>query len=439
MKQVSFTCLLSFLLLAAISPSFARPNILLIESDDQSNLAVGAFGFGKMHTPAIDTLAETGVYFTRAYNMGCWSPAVCVPSRTMLFNGTFLWEAQKVTPKNVPGPSLTEHLKNQGYSTWFTGKWHAQGKGPKETFDHVGRILPGQLKTFWTPEGHITDIVGKEAVSFVEKAAEKEDPFFIYVAFNAPHVPRETEQKYYDLYPVSDMEIPPSVKDGPLHPYINYNYSANPLSSEAMKKRYQQNNAMVTHMDERIGDILAALRESGEYENTIIVFLSDQGINFGENGVAGKVCLYDVSVQAPLIIAGPSIQGNRKIQERVYLQDIYPTLLELAGIDIPKYIDFKSLNPLINGETEKSPHESIYMAMFDNQRGMIYDNHKLILYPQVEAAELYDLSDDPWEMNDLMGEEGSAKVLKQMGLQFAEWQKVTGDTLDLDVIYPSLF
>ncbi|MFC2111625.1 sulfatase/phosphatase domain-containing protein, partial [Bacteroidota bacterium] len=237
----------------------------------------------------------------------------------------------------------------------------------------------------------------------------------------------------------SGMEIPPSVKDGPLHPHIKYNYSKDPLSSAEMRTRYQQNNAMVTHMDERIGDILSALEESGEYDNTIIVFMSDQGINFGENGVAGKVCLYDVSVRAPLIITGPGLPQKTRVSERVYLQDIYPTLLELAGADIPDYMDFKSLNPLIIRQSEKSPHQSIYMAMFDDQRGIIYGDHKLILYPKAGAAELYELKSDPWEINDIFKEEGSAEILKQLGIQLTGWQQETGDTLDLRVVYPSIF
>lgn len=415
-----------------------KPNIILIESDDQSNLAVGAFGWDKVQTPNIDKIAEEGVYFTHAYNMGCWSPAVCIPSRTMLFSGVTLWRAAKINAKNLPGASLTERLADAGYSTYFTGKWHALGKKPDELFDHVGHILPGQLKAYYTDEGHLTDVVGNEAADFVRQAAKNKKPFFLYVAFNAPHVPRRTEQKYYDLYPPDKIKLPPSVKDGPLHPLIKYNYSKNPLSSKEMRTRYQQNNAMVTHMDERIGDILLALKESGQYNNSILVFMSDQGINFGENGVAGKVCLYDVSTTAPLIISAPGLPKNKKIADRIYLQDLYPTLLDLIGVEIPEYVEYKSLVPELKGKANSSPHKSIYLGMFDDQRGIIYNNYKLIMYTQAGGAELYNLKNDRWEMNNLI-EKTDKSVLRNLAREFVWWQQQTGDTLNVKNIFPEIF
>jgi arylsulfatase A-like enzyme len=431
-----------FILLIAVFYSFnasSQVNIIVIESDDQSNVAVGAYGFGTIKTPNIDKIAESGVYFTNAYNMGCWSPAVCIPSRTMLFNGTFLWNASKVTATNVPGPSLTEHLKNAGYETYVTGKWHALGKSPKTTFDHYGTILPGQLKTYNSPEGHCTDIVGNEAVNFINEASKKDKPFFLYAAFNAPHVPRQTTQNYYDMYPTDEVVLPPSVKAGPLHPYIKYNYTNAPLNPNTMKERYQQNNAMVTHMDDRIGEIIQTLKDKGLYENSIIVFMSDHGINFGENGVAGKVCLYDVSAKAPLIIMGPGVPKNIKKDERIYLQDIYPTLLELAGVKVPDYIEFNSLNMLIQNKAKASPYKSIYLAMFNDQRAIVSNNYKLILYPQAKAAELYNLEKDPWETENLISNKKNDSRLKTLGKSFLEWQVKTGDTLNLKTIYPKIF
>ncbi|WP_299553135.1 sulfatase-like hydrolase/transferase [Seonamhaeicola sp.] len=419
--------------------TFAQPNIILIESDDQSNLAVGAYGFGKINTPNIDSLAESGVYFTNAYNMGCWSPAVCIPSRTMLFNGVHLWEASKINKTRVPGPSLTERLKGRGYETYFTGKWHAWGKSAKETFDHFGTITPGQLKTYNAPEGHYTDIVGNEAVSFINDAAKKDDPFFLYVAFNAPHVPRQTEQKYYDMYPKDEVVLPPSVKKGPLHPQIKYNYTSAPLNPNTMRGRYQQNNAMVTHMDDRIGDILKALKEKGLYENSIIIFMSDHGISFGENGVAGKVCLYDVSAKAPLIIKGPGIPKNIRLRQRLYLQDIYPTILDFVGADIPDYMDFKSLKTVIEKPSEDDVYNSIYLAMFDDQRSIIQDDYKLIMYPKAKVAELYNLKKDQWETNNLMVKSNSKPIVKKLLKAFVQWQQETGDALDIRLAFPEYF
>ena len=341
-----------------------------------------------------------------------------------------------ITKEKVPGPNLVERLKDAGYETYHTGKWHALGKRPKELFDHVGQVTAGQLKTFWTEDGHMTDIVGKEAVHYIRQAAKKKKPFFLYVGFNAPHVPRETEQKYYDLYPPESIDLPPSVVDGPLHPHVKYNYTTDPLKSQTMRVRYQQNNAMVTHMDDRIGDMIDALKSSGLYDDSIIVFMSDQGINFGENGVSGKVCLYDVSVTAPLIVVGNGIPRGIKIAERVYLQDIYPTLLDLLGLDIPDYMDYKSLRQYINGSASARLYESIYLAMFTDQRGIISDDYKLILYPEAGAAELYNLQQDRWEMNNLYNHPNQQARIQEMFRLLKDWQSATGDPLDLATVYP---
>ena len=426
MREALFLCLVVY-----YGSLCAQPNILFIESDDQSNQAVGAFGNPMMKTPYLDKLAEEGVCFTAAYNMGCWSPAVCIPSRTMLFYGKYLWESQEINKGNAP-KSLPEMLKTKGYYTFMTGKWHAWGKAPRDIFDRVGSIQAGQLETYFHDDGHVTGITGEEAMDFIE-GYDAQAPFFLYVAFNAPHVPRQAYQQYYDLYPVNEIKLPPSVKDGPLNPNIQYNYSPDPLKPSTMKSRVQQNNAMVTHMDHTIGRIFQALKNKDLYDNTLIVFMSDHGISFGENGVAGKVCLYEPSVTAPLIIKGPNFPAGKFILNRVYLQDIYPTLLEVLDIPVPARVDFKSLLPIIEHGTDS--RNSIYLAMFDDQRAIITENKKLILYPKSGDLELYDLENDRWEVNDLKELDGMGLVIKNLVRQLASWQIITQDTLDLQPQY----
>ncbi|WP_111708291.1 sulfatase-like hydrolase/transferase [Lutibacter citreus] len=410
----------------------AQTNIVFIESDDQSNQAVGAYGNPAMVTPNIDALAKEGVSFTAAYNMGCWSPAVCIPSRTMLFYGQHIWKSQKITKDNAP-VAFPEILRENGYSSFMTGKWHAWGKNPKDIFDKLGSIQPGQLKTYNTTGGHVTDITGNEAVQYINEY-KSEKPFFMYVAFNAPHVPRQTTQNYYDLYPAKDMVLPPSVVNGkPLNKNVKYQYTNDPLSSKTMQSRVQQNNAMVTHMDVRVGDIIKALKQKGVYDNTIIVFMSDHGINFGENGVAGKVCLYEPSVTAPLIIKAPKIKPNTKIKERVYLQDVNPTLFDLLGIQGPKNIDFQSLTPLINKKSKG--RGSIYLAMFDDQRGVVSNNKKLIVYPKTGDVEYYNLENDPWETTNLVNKKSSVSEVKKLISELKEWQVKVGDTVKISEKY----
>lgn len=415
-----------------ITVSNAQMNVLFIESDDQSNQTVQAYGNKKMITPNIDALASEGVSFTAAYNMGCWSPAVCIPSRTMLFYGKYLWESQNINKQNSP-KALSEEFKDNGYYTFMTGKWHAMGKNATEVFDQTGSIQPGQLKTYNAPAGHITDITANEAVAFLKNYNEKK-PFFAYVAFNAPHVPRQTEQKYYDLYPTESTILPPSMVDkSPFNPNVKYQYTSNPIRAAEMKKTVQQNNAMVTHMDTRIGEIIQALKDKNLYDKTIIVYTSDHGINFGENAVAGKVCLYEPSVTAPLIIKAPKIAANSKIDQRVYLQDIGPTLTDMLGFKNSKDSKFQSLIPIITKKGKA--RESIYLAMFDDQRAIIAKNKKLIVYPKTADLEYYDLIKDPWETNNLIKATSSKTNIKLLLKQLKDWQAETKDLTDLSPIY----
>lgn len=429
MKNTIFITLLFSLFVFSMN---AQINILFIESDDQSNQAVGAYGNKAMVTPNIDKLSQEGVSFMSAYNMGCWSPAVCIPSRTMLIYGKYLWKSQKINKQNAP-ESLPEKLSKNGYHTFTTGKWHAMGKSVYDIFDETGSIQPGQLKTYNSTAGHITDITGNEAIKFI-KNYKKDKPFFAYIAFNAPHVPRQTAQKYYDLYPTKNMVLPPSVIDmTPLNKNVKYQYTKDPLRIKTMKNRVQQNNAMVTHMDSKIGDIINALKEKGLYNNTIIVFTSDHGISFGENGVAGKVCLYEPSATAPLIIKAPQIKPNSKIYERVYLQDVVPTLFDFLSLKTKDSTDFKSLKPLIR-KTGKE-RKSIYLAMFDDQRSIISENDKLIVYPKTGVLELYDLKNDPWEINNLLSKKNSEQTIIKLLKELKNWQIKTEDKTDLTVIY----
>lgn len=235
-----------------------QPNIILIESDDQNNWTVNGYGNEDIQTPALDRLMERGTSFMNACNMGAWRTAVCVPSRTMLHHGVFVWEAEDITWEagGTPGKSLTERLRDEGYETWFTGKWHVQGISVAKSFQNVGTVWPGQVDSYWTNDGHVTDITGDEAVQFVKDAAGQDKPFFLFVSFNAPHTPRETHQRFFDMYPPASLTLPPSVKEGDPNPDITWNYSPKRITLDWARKENQSNYAMITHMDEQIGRIL---------------------------------------------------------------------------------------------------------------------------------------------------------------------------------------
>lgn len=190
-------------------------------------------------------------------------------------------------------------------------------------------------------------------------------------------------------------------------------------------------NVLFIFSDDQIGRILEALKKSGKADNTYIIFTSDHGLAVGHHGLLGKQNMYEHSMRVPLIIDGPGIKKDAKINARVYLQDIMPTTLELAGSKIPEWVEFKSLLPLIKGEKKQS-YGRIYGKYKDLQRMIIKGDYKLIIYPQVPKYLLFDLKKDPDEMNDLANDPKYADTLKSLKKDFKALQKEMGDSLDVD-------
>ena len=190
-------------------------------------------------------------------------------------------------------------------------------------------------------------------------------------------------------------------------------------------------------MDAQVGRILDALEKSGKAEDTYIFFSADHGLAVGHHGLMGKQNLYDHSVRVPLMVTGPGIQKNKKISTPVYLQDIMPSTLELAGVEKPEHVQFNSLMPLIKG-TGKAPYDAIYGGYLAVARMVTQGGYKLLLFPKVKKVFLFNLKKDPDEMNDLAGKRRYKKRMKGLFAKLLELQKETGDELDLKAVYPDL-
>jgi choline-sulfatase len=210
-----------------------------------------------------------------------------------------------------------------------------------------------------------------------------------------------------------------------------------PRTPYAVKVNRQEYYAIITHMDTQVGRILDALEETGEADNTYIFFTADHGLAVGQHGLMGKQNMYDHSVRVPLMVVGPDIPKGKTISAPVYLQDIMPTSLELAGVPKPGHVQFRSLLPLIRGEAKQS-YDAIYGGYLGVQRMVTDEGHKLILYPKIKRARLYDLKADPLEKTDLAGRPESKPVLKRLFATFLELQKETGDRLDVKSQFPEL-
>ena len=199
-----------------------------------------------------------------------------------------------------------------------------------------------------------------------------------------------------------------------------------PRNPYSVKKNRQEYFALVTHMDHQIGRLLTALENSGKADNTIIIFTSDHGLACGQHGLMGKQNLYEHSVKPPLIISGPGIPKGNKVDTLVYMQDIMPTSLEIAEIDIPNHVAFKSLLPVIKGST---PYESIYGAYKDKQRMVRKNDIKLLWYPDDNTWLLFDLENDPLEIDNLSNNPKYKELLDSMKKELIRQQKKLSDPL----------
>jgi len=292
---------------------------------------------------------------------------------------------------------------------------------------------------YWKGGKHWSVVLGDHAEEFLDNAARSDKPFFMYLAFNAPHDPRQSPKSYVDKYPLGSVKVPTNFL--PEYPYKDSIGCGEKLRDEmlapfprtkyAIKVNRQEYYAAITYMDTQVGRILDALEKTGKAGNTYIFFTADQGLAVGHHGLMGKQNMYDDSVRVPLMVIGPDVPKNKKIDAAVYLQDIMPSTLELAGVEKPKQVQFKSLMPLIEGKS-KSSYDAIYGAYIDFQRMISANGYKMIYYPKINKTLLYNLRDDPYEMKNLADDPTNAGLKKKLKTRLKELQTKVGDTLDLD-------
>ncbi len=444
-----------------------KPNVLFIFSDDQSHETIRALGHTDIDTPNLDRLVNRGTTFTHTYNMGSYSAAVCVASRAMLISGRTIWHTNVSEKERKAGRLWPQRMAAAGYETYFTGKWHIEADAAK-AFDHSADIRAGMPSA--TPEGyqrpmpgkpdpwspsdpkfggywkggkHWSEVVGDNSIGFLEQAAKSEKPFFMYLAFNAPHDPRQSPKEYVERYPLDRIKMPQNfmpeypqremigagkgLRDEKLAPF--------PRDDHAIKVNRQEYYAIITHMDAQVGRILDALEKSGKADNTYIIFTSDHGLACGHHGLMGKQNMYDHSLRVPFIVNGPGVKAGLKIDAPIHLQDAMATALDLAGAK-REDVEFQSLRPLLAGE--KGGLDAVYGAYMDLQRAVIHDGWKLILYPKAKVAKLYHLTEDPQEMKDLAADPAMAGRTKALFRKFQDLQKQYNDSLNLAKAFPNL-
>jgi choline-sulfatase len=281
----------------------SKPNFIFIISDDQSYETIRALGHTDIDTPNLDRLTNSGTTFTHAYNMGAWHGAVCVASRTMLATGRTVWNAKalekSLNAEREAGRLWSQRMAAQGYETYMSGKWHVSVKAdqifantvnirggmPQDASRAYNRPLPGipdpwnpsdeSLGGYWKGGKHWSEALGDDGTGFIEKASKSDKPFFMYLAFNAPHDPRQSPKEFVNRYPLDRIKIPENYL--PEYPHKDQigcsaklrdeNLAPFPRDENAVKVHRQEYYAIITHMDVQLGRILDALEKSGKTDN----------------------------------------------------------------------------------------------------------------------------------------------------------------------------
>ena len=403
-----------------------RPNIIFLFADDQRADTIGAHGNPHIQTPNLDQLAREGMSFRRNYCAGSFSGAVCVASRAMLMTGQHWMNLPRNKPQSNWGDAITlpRQLTNRGYQSFIIGKWH-NGRGTLDQSFAEGRAIymggmanhasfqvqdlsGGELSEKREASDFSSTVFADEAMRFLN-SADREQPFFLYVAFMAPHDPRNPPEQYREIYYNKRPPLPANYL--PLHPFQNAPQATSgrdeslapwPRTKEIISDQLCEYYGMITHLDEQVGRVLDALQKTSHADNTIVIYSADHGLAMGSHGLLGKQNVYEQSMRCPLIIRGPGIPKGTSNDSFTYIHDLYATICEYAGVELQGATDSRSLIPIIQGNEERV-RELCFLPFQDNQRTVSDGRWKLHIYPKINHQLLFDLSADPDEMNNLVG------------------------------------
>ncbi len=439
----------------ADSPS-ERYNVLFIISDDLTANALSCYGNPVVKTPNIDRLADEGVRFTRAFCQATY----CGPSRASFLSGYYP-HATGVLNYKSPRPQIgdratwPQHFKNNGYYTARVSKIYHMGvpggieegsdgaddpaswterfnsPGPEWKAPGVGETLEDNAdgkkpavggNTFVVVEAEGDDMVhsdGKTAAKAVELIRQhKAEPFFLAVGFVRPHVPFVAPSSYYPPYlPYDSMTLPEKVPgdwDDIPEAGINYKTSENmKMDIRRQKKAVGGYYASVAFLDAQVGKVLKALRDEGLEDNTIVIFTSDHGYHLGEHDFWAKVSLRDESAGVPLIIRVPG-KAPAVCNSLTELLDLYPTVADLCGLDVPERLQGKNIAPMLDNPAYTVRDAAFSVAPMRKGFLLREDNWAYIQYKEDASAgiELFDLVNDPKQYTNLAENPAYAAVVE---------------------------
>lgn len=404
-----------------------KPNIIFILTDDQRASALGFAGNPIIHTPHMDELARNGLYFKNAFV----TTPICAASRASLFTGLY----ERTHNYTFGKPPLNNQyiedsypslLKKAGYQTGFVGKFGVKvNKGMEDTMFNFDK------KTFWPyfkeingEKVHLADINGNYAIDFIKQ--NKDKPFCLSLSFWSPHANDDEKQQYFwpsycdSLYNDVDIPVPATADPAIFNAFPEFLRTTmnrkrwywrydTPEKFQRMVKGYYK---MISGVDSVIARIRNVLKEEGLADNTVIILMGDNGYFLGERGYAGKWLMYEQSIRVPFIIYDPrepdSMRG-KTIDEDVLNIDIPPTILKLAGVDIPASYQGESLTGFIKGKYPEKWRNEIFCEhrlegnpLLPKTECWRDENWKFIRYEDFpNYVELYNLKEDTNELHNL--------------------------------------
>ena len=436
-----------------------RPNVIVLVTDDQRADALSAAGNAVLRTPELDRLAGDGTRFEN----GFVTTSICMTSRASILTGQY---ARRHRIDDFGTPLSREQLaqtyparfRAAGYFTGFVGKWGLGGALPDTLFD-VWHGFGGQGSYRATDERggavHLTRLLERQAVDFLERAAAQDAPFLLAVSFKAPHVEGDNEfvpdSEFDDLY--ADATVPPPADTA----YVDteslpaFGFALNPREEgrarwrvrfgtdslrQANVKRYYR---LVNGVDRAVGEIRAALERLGLAETTVVVFLSDNGFFLGEHGLAGKWYGHQESIRVPFLVYDPRVPAAARgqVRDEIALNiDVAPTVLDLAGLATPPGVQGRSLAPLVRGGAADGwrtdffyEHRFGYDGRIPVTEGVVGQRYKYLRYPGATppAEALFDTVADPMESDNLVNDPDRrpalADTLRAMRARWAAYRE----------------
>ncbi|MEO9869190.1 sulfatase family protein [Ekhidna sp.] len=449
-------------------PNTKQKNVIFILSDDHRYDFMGFTGrVPFLKTPNMDKMALEGAHLENAFV----TTSLCSPSRASILTGQFSHHHGVIDNQSlVPDSAIffPEYLQEAGYKTGFTGKWHmgehnyekragfdywasfrGQGNYYKSVFNNNGTE-----ESFNDSTKHVSDVITDYALDFIGDSKDGQEPFFLYVSHKAVHADFYPAKRHIDKYKDKKPAYPPTMYPPGENPYgtdtIPYNYADVPDWVKNQRNSwhgvdymyhgkydfesfYQAYTETLLGVDESIGSILKYLEDNDLMENTLIIYMGDNGFSFGEHGLIDKRQAYEESIRVPLLAYGSGVTPGSKISQMIQNIDIAPTIMEYAGVNKPKNMDGQSFKAIMDGENPEW-RERIYYEYFWERpfpqtptvHAVRTDKYKFIRYYGVwDINELYDLENDPFETNNLIRSSEHKEIAIELRNDIFDWLEET--------------